>query len=83
MLRVATEELLAHSGNPDPEFCRFNSGAPRSHPLAGKAQRDPSIFVAASNADFTAGRVVEVTFPGRVNLPADVELMPVGELSID
>ncbi len=67
VLAIATPRLL--EANPTPKFCRFNSGAPRSNPRAGKPPRGPDTFLAAAHAPFTAGSVTEVVFPRRVKLP--------------
>jgi hypothetical protein len=72
ILRVGTEELFAENGDATPEFCPFNSGAPRFH--AGRAApRGPELFTGASQFPRRASEVVELGFRGDVALPPGTE----------
>ena len=73
VLRVRCEELLAANAGRRPEFCRYNSGSPRCSGGA-KSPRGPETFAAAEAADFTAGKVVEVTYADKAKLPARVDV---------
>jgi hypothetical protein len=69
VLRVATDDLLRDNAPMIPEFCAFNSGAPRYH--SGKrAIRGPHLFKSAVEFPRRASEVVEVAFRGDVLLPA-------------
>jgi hypothetical protein len=69
LLRIATEDLLRENGAASPEFCAFNSGAPRYH--SGKrAVRGPHLFKSPADFPRRASEVVEVAFRGDVLLPA-------------
>ena len=66
VLMVDTTALFAANGGAT--FCRYNSGSPRWS--GGRpSPRGPGTFVAAADAPFTAGQVVEVTFRNTVVLP--------------
>jgi hypothetical protein len=68
VLRIATEDLLHENASMAPEFCAFNSGAPRYH--SGKrAVRGPHLFKSAAAFPRRASEVVEVAFRGDVFLP--------------
>ena len=68
VIRVSTATLLEM--NPVPKLCRYNSGSPRC--VGGRrSPRGPATFVHPADADFTPGRVVEVTFEGRAVLPSE------------
>ena len=68
VLRVATEDLLRANTPMAPEFCPFNSGAPRYH--SGKrAVRGPHLFKAAAEFPRRASEVIEIAFRGDVLLP--------------
>jgi hypothetical protein len=56
-----------------PQFCRFNSGAPRQN-KGRPIPRGPDSFVASGRFPSTGGAVIEVTFLDRVVLPADTEI---------
>jgi hypothetical protein len=72
IVRVRLAELLAHNPDLEPEFCRFNSGAPRFS--GGRASpRGPDTFQRALQCGYTPGRVREVTFSGAVRLPPSSE----------
>jgi hypothetical protein len=73
ILRINTAELFATNDSVVPEFCRFNSGSPRCS-NGKKSPRGANTFVTCDTADFGGGKVVEVTFPGRVTLPNAVEV---------
>jgi hypothetical protein len=65
LLRVETRSLFEQ--NPEPLFCRYNSGSPRY--CAGKASpRGAMTFIPAQDAGFTAGEVVEVVYKNKINL---------------
>ena len=70
IVRVTFASLIAANPHVTPLFAKFNSGSPR---WSGGAPpvRGSRTFVAADVAPFSAGDVVEVTFQGRVQLPAD------------
>lgn len=72
LLRIRFASLLASNGNRVPEVCRYNSGSPRwSNGIA--APRGGQTFVPADRATIRPAQVVEVTWPGGVELPADGE----------
>lgn len=68
VLRVSTAELYAANPNSEPLFCRYNSGSPRCSKGRG-SPRGPRTFLKASEVDYTACNVVEVTFSVKVSLP--------------
>lgn len=70
ILRVPTPSLLASNNEIEPEYCAFNSGAPRTSG-GRKSPRGPMSFAAASSFGRPPSKVVEVTFRGAVSLPAD------------
>lgn len=75
VLCISTSALVER--NEPPEFCRYNSGSPRTSG-GRKSPRGPDTFVRAEEAPFTAGKVVEVTFRNEVELPRDgYEVRPV------
>ncbi|AMV22897.1 hypothetical protein VT84_00705 [Gemmata sp. SH-PL17] len=69
ILRVNTQQLLAANPGAEPEFCRYNSGAPS--PRRRPNPRGPHTFLSTSAFDLPVSRVAEVTFPGHVALPDD------------
>jgi hypothetical protein len=73
VLRCSTSDLLA--ANPDlvPEFCPFNSGAPRYH-SGRRAFRGPSLFTESARFPRRASQVVELAFRGDVQLPPSTQL---------
>jgi hypothetical protein len=76
VLRIATEELMRHNTAMIPEFCAFNSGAPRYH--SGKRSvRGPHLFKTAAEFPSRASEVVEVAFRGDVLLPPTILLRSV------
>lgn len=73
LIRVPTADVLDGANAARVEFCKYNSGSPRC--VGGKhSPRGPETFVTADRASFTPGSVVEVTFPGGVELPASAEI---------
>lgn len=73
IIRVRTEELMSLNSGLTPLYCRYNSGSPRCSGGVG-SPRGPNTFVDSSKADFTAGKVVELTFPDSVRLPPSCEI---------
>jgi len=70
VLRIPFRTLLAANPAKPPEFCAYNSGAPRT--TAGrKSPRGPAIFTTAARWAFPLSRVVEVAFVRGVALPPD------------
>ena len=77
VLRVPTLDLLRENALTQPEFCAFNSGAPRYH--SGKrAIRGPHLFKTAAEFPRRASEVVEVAFRGDVTLPVATRLRAIG-----
>ena len=73
VLRCSTADLLAANPDVEPEFCPFNSGAPRYH--SGKrAFRGPNLFTAATRFPRRASAVVEMAFRGDIQLPSTTQL---------
>jgi hypothetical protein len=73
ILRIPTQELFEVNKAAEPRFCRFNSGSPRcSNGL--RSPRGANTFVSAGGADFSPGRVVEVTFDTTVVLPESAQV---------
>lgn len=68
ILRFSTLELINFNKRLAPEFCRYNSGSPRMV-LGRKSPRGRATFRTAKEIACTPGQVVEVTFPGTVQLP--------------
>jgi hypothetical protein len=68
IIRVDTRELLAANGALQPEFCKFNSGSPRISNRHA-SPRGQSTFLPASEAPYSAGKAIELTFSGDVRLP--------------
>ena len=73
VLRVRFQELVAVNPHLEPEFCKYNSGAPRCN-RGLKSPRGPQTFLKAEDADFSCAQVQEVTFAGSVTLPKSLEL---------
>lgn len=73
IVRIPTEDLFASNSTAEPTFCRYNSGSPRCSQGVG-SPRGPRTFLSCASADFTAGKVVEVTFVQNVELPRSTEL---------
>ncbi len=72
IVRVKLLDLLAHNPGLEPEFCRFNSGAPRFS--GGRASpRGPETFQRAPLCNFNPGQVREVTFLDAVRLPPSAQ----------
>src|SRR6185503_5907064 len=73
ILRVRLASLLDANQGIELEVCRYNSGSPRwSRGIP--APRGPLTFVDPARADFSTSQIVEITVPGPVNLPNDVEI---------
>jgi len=69
VLRIPTADLLQANAATVPEFCPFNSGAPRFN--AGRpAFRGPSLFMDADRFPRGASEVIELAFRGDVTLPS-------------
>jgi hypothetical protein len=73
IIRISSADLFAVNSRRPPEFCRFNSGSPRCSGGVG-SPRGAGTFVTAAVAEFTAGKVVEVTFRREISLPRQVEI---------
>jgi uncharacterized protein DUF7002 len=71
VLKFPTSAVFEANPQLAPRFCKFNSGAPRSTPRAGKSPRGPDLFLPAEAFRATPGKVVEVVFKGSVALPLD------------
>lgn len=72
VLRVRTTDLLGANPDSKPQFCPFNSGAPRYN--AGEpARRGPDLFSEAAEFPRRASEVVELAFRRDVALPATTE----------
>jgi hypothetical protein len=68
VLRIPTGDLFGVNAAIVPEFCPFNSGAPRFN--AGRpAFRGPSLFTDAERFPRAANEVVELAFRADVTLP--------------
>jgi hypothetical protein len=75
IIRICSDEVLLTGQEPEPTFCRFNSGAPRV--VNGRrSPRGGDTFVAAGMFNGSAGDVVEVVFRGVLRLPQCTELSP-------
>jgi hypothetical protein len=74
IIRVSSTELF--SINPEPEFCRLNSGATRSssHYNGAPPPRGINTFLSAENYPFGNASVAEVTFRSFCQLPPEVTL---------
>jgi hypothetical protein len=73
VLRCPTADLLGANPQIEPEFCPFNSGAPRYH--SGKrAFRGPNLFTNAAHFPRRASEVVELAFRGDIALPNSTQL---------
>jgi hypothetical protein len=72
ILRASTCELFQANPAARPQYCRYNSGSPRCS-NGTRSPRGPTTFVACTDADYAAGKVVEVTFEREVILPPSVE----------
>jgi hypothetical protein len=68
ILRIPTATLLDANPTSVPEFCKWNSGAPR-WTRGIRPVRSPDTFLPANRAPYRASSVVELTFPGPVLLP--------------
>ena len=73
VLRCSTADLIAANPHVVPEFCPYNSGAPRYH--SGKrAFRGPNLFMDAARFPRRASEVVELAFRGDIALPQSTQL---------
>ena len=72
ILKVPLASFCASNPDVPPQFCKFNSGAPRwAH---GKpSPRGAATFQVAQDCDFRMSDVVEVVFSGPVVLPPETE----------
>jgi hypothetical protein len=77
LLRIATEDLLRANASMQPEFCPFNSGAPRYH-SGRRAVRGPHLFKPAAEFPRRASEVVELAFRGDVALPSTTLIRSAG-----
>lgn len=73
VLRVLAKELFRANRGQDPQFCKYNSGAPRQN-QGRKIPRGPDTFVSCKDAAFRPSHVVEVAFVGEARLPDGVEV---------
>jgi hypothetical protein len=71
ILRVKVRDLIDANPDTNPQFCRYNSGAPRCSPKrpGRRSPRGPDTFVAASDFSGSPSKVVELVFPTAVKLP--------------
>jgi hypothetical protein len=77
VLRCSTADLIAANTHVVPEFCPYNSGAPRYH--SGKrAFRGPNLFTQSDRFPRRASEVVELAFRGDVQLPESTQLRSEG-----
>jgi hypothetical protein len=73
VLRCPTADLFGSNPHVEPEFCPFNSGAPRYH--SGKrAYRGPNLFTTADHFPRRASEVVELAFRDDIELPHSTQL---------
>jgi len=68
ILRMPTSAVMDASDASRFEFCKYNSGAPRTT-LGNKSPRGPDTFVHATKAPFRISEVYEVTVFGSVKIP--------------
>jgi hypothetical protein len=73
VLRVSTQSLVRANPSNPPLFCGYNSGSPRCSGGV-PSPRGASTFQTAIASGYLPGKVIEVTFVGRVCLPDDTEL---------
>ena len=74
LLKIPTAGLIDSRSKPPAMFCPWNSGAPRIS-NGKKCPRGSRTFLSAQEADFTAGKAVEVAFRGKVDLPYTFEYL--------
>lgn len=72
VLRVRTEDLFAANHKIMPEFCKYNSGSPRTTQGKG-SPRGPATFLRPEQASFPPSAVIEVTYAESVQLPQAIE----------
>ncbi|HVU87586.1 MAG TPA: hypothetical protein VHD36_09700 [Pirellulales bacterium] len=72
ILRVRTEDLFAINHKIVPEFCKYNSGSPRTTQGKG-SPRGRATFLKPEHASFPPSAVIEVTYSESVQLPQTVE----------
>jgi hypothetical protein len=74
IIRVKTDDLFRE--NPEPLFCRLNSGATRPNSYLGgiAPERGPNTFLPADHYLRNVGSVAEVTFLRRCIFPQEVEI---------
>jgi len=81
LLRIDLVDLLCANQGNDPQFCRYNSGGPRT--TGGrKSPRGPSTFQSAHEWKSRSCDVVEVCFRNSVILPPTAEVSVDGNWSI-
>lgn len=68
ILRVHAAELFEENGETEPEFARYNTGAPRCN-RGLPSPRGPETFRTANVFDGTPSGVVELTYRGKAELP--------------
>jgi hypothetical protein len=73
ILRISTAALLAQNPTQPPLYCRYNSGSPRCS-NGVKSPRTTRTFLSGDEADFGVGEIVEVTFIGDIQLPAELHV---------
>ena len=77
VLRMPTADLLSANRDATPEFCAFNSGAPRYND--GKpASRGADLFTSARDFPRRASEVVELAFRTDVTLPTSTAFRTAG-----
>jgi hypothetical protein len=77
MLRMGFKELCDENRGVDPQFCRFNSGAPRQY-KGRPSPRGPNTFLKADEWHGRPSEVVEVSFSSSVRLPKTCEVLESG-----
>jgi hypothetical protein len=75
ILRVPTSDLLAANAPRAPEFCKWNSGAPRWS-MGRRPIRDLHTFMSATRANYRATDVKELTFLDSAKLPESTLVGP-------
>jgi hypothetical protein len=73
IMRVKTEDLFNANASTTPQFCKYNSGSPRTTQGRG-SPRGNNTFVECHRAEYTVSNVVEVTFLHSIKLPQTIEV---------
>jgi hypothetical protein len=73
ILRILSQDMFDKNEDQEPQFCPYNSGSPRCSNGLG-SPRGPKTFVTCEVAEFTASKVVEVTYVLKALLPRKVEI---------